>query len=116
MWRTWQPKFHWENLCRIKFADCVGFVVVMLRGEPVTAEEVEAADPDCYPDIDVEWKLENWGRLNDRVVAVDYGLWDATTVRERREYLRSKNGPALCSRASILDSEPPAMSGRLDNV
>jgi hypothetical protein len=105
MWRTWQPKFRWENLCPIKFADRFGLVVVMLRArQPVTQQEVEAADPDCYPDIDVEWKPENWGRVNDRMVAIDYGLWDGETVRKRRDYLRSKDGPALCSRASASRS------------
>jgi hypothetical protein len=80
------------NLCPIKFADSCGCVVVMERAmQPVTIEEIEAADPDYYPDIDVEPKPENYGRLDGAIVALDYGLWDERSVRERREYLASKD-------------------------
>ncbi len=91
MWRTWRGKFGWQNLCPIKFADPFGFITVMARAEqPVTEDEIEAADCDDYPDIHVEYKPENWGRLNGRLVAVDYGLWDAQEVRDRRRYLNAK--------------------------
>jgi hypothetical protein len=88
-WRVWRLKFDWKNLCPIRFADPCGFVVAMARAiQPVTAEEIEAADSDCHPNIDEEYKPENWGRLNGWVVCVDYGLWDATVLHDRREYLR----------------------------
>ena len=89
MWRIWRRKFAWQNLCPIKFADPFGFIVVMVRAEqPVTVDDVIAADPDDYPDVHVEYKANNWGRLNGRIVVVDYGLWDAQEVRQQREYLR----------------------------
>lgn len=88
MWRTWRPKFGWTILCPIKFADCVGVVVIMPRAEqPVTVEEFQAADPDDYPDITSEWwKVEDFGRIEGRTVALDYGLADADAVQERRAY------------------------------
>ena len=90
MWRIWRPIFEcWTNLCPILFADRFGFIVVMMRAsQPVTIDEIEAEDPDCYPDIDVEFgKSANFGRFKGRIVAVDYGLWDESAVRVRREYL-----------------------------
>jgi isocitrate dehydrogenase kinase/phosphatase len=55
-------------------------------------ESAVIADSECYPGTDVEPKLENFGVLrNGRVVALDYGLWDAQAVRERRAYYLSKS-------------------------
>lgn len=93
MWRIWRPKFGWENLCPIGCADPLGLIVIMSRAEqPVSTEEMDSADTDDYPDIHVEFdKPANWGRLpGGRIVAVDYGLWDADSVRERRAYLAGK--------------------------
>jgi hypothetical protein len=93
MWRVWRPRFpSWTNLCPIAFADPFGFIVVMNRAnQPVTINEIEAEDPDCYPDIDCEFgKPDNFGRFEGRIVAVDYGLSDIAHVRERRAYLASK--------------------------
>jgi hypothetical protein len=92
MWQKWRPRFpHFAHqLCPIKFADPFGCVVVMARADrPVTLEEIDAAGYDNdYPDIHVEFgKIENWGKLDGRIVAVDYGLPDADMVRERRAYL-----------------------------
>ena len=69
------------------FADPFGFFVVMARAaQPVTSEEVRAADPDYYPGITAETKPEDYGRLNGRIVAVDYGWPDADMVEHRRAY------------------------------
>jgi hypothetical protein len=94
MWRIWRPKFQWTNLCPVKFASPWGLILVMARAEqPVTSEEIEASDSDDYLDIDVEYdKPENWGRLNGAIVAIDYGLWDAQAVHDRREYLGTRPG------------------------
>jgi hypothetical protein len=94
MWRTWRPRFPcWTNLCPITFADRFGVMVVMLRAaQPVTVDEIEADTPDCYPDIDCEFgKPENFGKLDGRIVAVDYGLSDAAAVVKRRAYLARKS-------------------------
>jgi hypothetical protein len=90
MWRTWRRKFKWSHLCPVKFAGPFGTFLVMARAtQPVTLSEIIDADPDCYPDIHVEYKPENWGRLNGRIVAVDYGIWDACEVLKQRKYLKS---------------------------
>lgn len=91
MWRTWRPIFGWENLCPIKIADPFGVIVVMQRADqPVTAEDVDAAAHDYYPDITAEYKPEDWGRVSGVVFALDYGLPDADMVNQRREYYRTK--------------------------
>ena len=88
MWSKWRRRFGWANLCPVLCADPFGLVVVMRRAiQPITLEEVVTADRDYYPDIDVEYKPENWGRLRDRVVCVDYGKPYKTDVAERRNYL-----------------------------
>jgi hypothetical protein len=87
MWNVWRPKYGWESLCPILFADPLGVIVVMRRAEqPVTREEKDAGLPDYYPDITAETKPDNFGRLNGRIVAVDYGLPDSDLVAERRAY------------------------------
>jgi hypothetical protein len=87
MWSVWRRKFSWQNLCPILFADPFGFFVVMRRArQPVAREVKDAADPDYYPGITAEMKSEDYGHLDGRIVAVDYGLPDADMVEERRAY------------------------------
>lgn len=92
MWSTWRPKFGWETLCPILLADPFGLIIVMPRVQPVTIAEVESADQgtDYYPDIDVEYKAENWGRLGGQVVCIDFGLPDDDMIQHRRDYLISR--------------------------
>jgi hypothetical protein len=69
-------------------------VVVMPRAvQPVTEAELDAADPDHYPDITAESKPEDFGRMDGRVVALDYGLPYADMVRERRAHFRKHPRP-----------------------
>jgi hypothetical protein len=87
MWYVWRLKYRWENLCPILFADPLGFFVVMKRAaQPVTREGKDAADPDYHPNITAEAKPEDWGRLGELIVAVDYGLPDQDMVDEQRAY------------------------------
>lgn len=89
MWRKWRPIFGWENLCPVVLADRLGIFVVMPRAaQPVTFEEVKAATPDYYPEPTYETKPEDFGRVNGRVLALDYGLPSAEAVSERRAYYR----------------------------
>lgn len=53
--------------------------------QPVTFEDVKKATPDFYPEFVVETKCEDFGRVAGSVVALDYGLWDAEDVANRRE-------------------------------
>jgi hypothetical protein len=75
----------------------MGFVVVMPRGsQPVTVEEVVHCIGDYYPDITCETKPADFGRVNNQVVTLDYGLPYDDMVAERRRYyiqheLRQKN-------------------------
>ena len=84
MWQIWRPIYGWPSLCPVLFADPIGLLVVMPRAEqPVTRQDVDAL-PDCYPDITSETKVEDHGRVNGRVLALDYGLPELDTVNERR--------------------------------
>jgi hypothetical protein len=84
MWHIWRPIYGWPTLCPVLFADPFGLLVVMPRAEqPVTHEEV-AALPDCYPDITSETKVEDHGRVDGRVLALDYGLPDLDIVNQYR--------------------------------
>jgi hypothetical protein len=87
MWQVWRPIFHWSNLCPVLASDPLGLVVVMPRAfQPVSREEVEAADPDDYPSITAETKPDDYGRIGTKVFALDYGLPDKKMTGERRAY------------------------------
>jgi hypothetical protein len=90
MWRKWQPKYEWTHLCRVLWADPAGLIVVMARATCDVSEAEFAAfvaNCDAHPQITSEWdKLGDWGRVQGRIVSLDYGLWDADTVHDRREY------------------------------
>lgn len=87
MWRRWRPVFQWENLCPILFADPLGLVVVMPRArQPVTDDEIKAATNDCFPEPTYEYKAQDFGRVNGRVLALDYGLPRLDTISEARQY------------------------------
>jgi hypothetical protein len=85
VWRVWRPIFGWNNLCPVVLADPVGMLVVMPRAvQPVTFADVVGATPNCYPEPSVETKIEDFGRVGDKVVALDYGLPWADTIAETR--------------------------------
>lgn len=92
MWRTWRPIFGWENLCPVCFADPLGLLVVMPRAQqPVTfADVVAATSHNYYPDVASETKCDDFGRVENRVLILDYGLPYADIVAERRAYYASK--------------------------
>ena len=86
MWSRWRPLLKWKTLCPVLFADSLGLVVVMPRAiQPVDFSEIDAL-PDYYPDITAESKVEDYGRLDGVVVAVDYGLPDKEMVTHQRVY------------------------------
>lgn len=89
MWRIWRPAFGWENLCPVLFGDPAGLILVMPRAQqPVTETDALAAfSIDYWPGIDAESKAENFGRLGDSVLVLDYGLPGSDDVAHRREYL-----------------------------
>ena len=94
MWQKWRNIFGWKNLCPIIFADPLGLLLIMPWAEqPVTFADVVAAtsgEYDYYPDITTETKPEDFGRFGDRIVSVDYGLFDESMVLDQRRYYESK--------------------------
>lgn len=63
------------NLCPVLFALPGGFLTVMRRAEPLTADEFDSffdsrGDRHFWH---TEWKRCSFGRLDGRIVAVDYG-------------------------------------------
>jgi len=93
MWSHWKPIFNWENLCPVTYSAPLGLFLIMKRAEQlVTFDEIVSADEtlDYYPDINVEYKPENWGKVDGKLVCLDYGLDDRLLIMERRQYLASK--------------------------
>jgi hypothetical protein len=87
MWIVWRPMFQWDNLCPIILADPLGLFVLMRKAtQPVTEVEFEEAESKFYPNITNEGKLDDYGYLDLKVVALDYGLHDESHVREKRRY------------------------------
>src|ERR1051325_4297253 len=95
MWRTWRPKFEWAHRCPVSLADPLGLLVVMPRADTVTQDETNAEMPDYWPTVSSECKAADHGRLNGRLVVVDYGLPYADMVREQRANYELRQGPAL---------------------
>lgn len=63
--------------------------------QPVTFEEVISANDqeynDYYPNVDLEYKAENWGVLAGRMVCVDYGIDDAEQIANKRIYFQERS-------------------------
>lgn len=58
--------------------------------QPVTeSEAMETYLIDYWPGIDAESKTENFGRVGDRVLVLDYGLPGSDDVSHRRAYLET---------------------------
>jgi len=87
MWKYWRPQLGWKSLCPILLADPLGLLVVMPRAiQPVSQQEVDVAIGDYYPDNTAGAKPEDYGRVGNAVVALDYGLPSKDMVLERRLY------------------------------
>jgi hypothetical protein len=74
----------WPQLCPVVYACRGGWFLIMRRAEPLTHEQFSALDyaewikggkdlPKGEWLIPVENKLDSFGLLDDRLVAVDYG-------------------------------------------
>lgn len=65
-------------MCPVLFAVPGGFLTVMRRATPVTVEEWMQHSDNWYEEacrlcIPVENKVDSWGCIDGRIVAVDYG-------------------------------------------
>lgn len=92
MWEYWRPRFQWKTLCPILYADSLGLLVVMPRAAQPVPQKMVDAMPDYYPDITAETKHEDFGNLDGSIVALDYGLPLADSVRKRRAYYQGFQG------------------------
>lgn len=95
MWKVWRLTYGWEHLCPVYFSDPAGFMLVMYRAEqPVSVEDIERANSEeydhYYPDIHVEYKPENWGKIGNKILCLDYGLAESECVKKRRAYLEER--------------------------
>lgn len=76
-----------EMMCPVLFSIPGGFLTVMRRAEPVSLEEWFANDHAWFYrakglSIPVEDKLDSWGRVDGRIVAVDYGSDYCSYIKE----------------------------------
>lgn len=67
-----------EELCPVIFAVPGGWLLIMRKAEPLTIEEWDAFKVDSFCEredytIPAERKHDSFGRLNGKIVAVDYG-------------------------------------------
>ena len=91
VWVVWRPIFSWKHLCPVIALDPFGIFLLMYKAEqPVSQEEIDEADDEVYPNIEIECKPENWGRIKNKIVCLDYGIETKELVDKQREYLESK--------------------------
>ncbi len=68
----------WAELCPVIFSVPGGWLTVMRRADPLSPEEWETFDVEAFCDrpdyfVPVEPKRDSFGKVNGRIVAVDYG-------------------------------------------
>ena len=63
----------WPELCPIVFSVPGGWLLVMPRARPMTAEEFGMLKLDAFTRVPVEAKPNSFGWLDGRIVAIDYG-------------------------------------------
>ena len=68
----------WAKLCPVLWSTPGGWLLVMRRARPLTRAEWDAFDPEpwCQEEdyvIPAEHKMDSFGVLDGRIVAVDYG-------------------------------------------
>lgn len=75
-----QEKVWWERMpndmmCPVLFTFVGGFFSIMRRAEPLSMDEFTSIDYKDYVNfgIPVENKLDSFGTIDGRIIAVDYG-------------------------------------------
>lgn len=68
----------WPELCPVIWGLPGGWLLVMRRAEPMTDAEWTKFDPERFCDrrdyrVPAEHKRDSFGKLNGRIVVVDYG-------------------------------------------
>jgi hypothetical protein len=97
IWLKWRPKFGWEHLCPVRFCDPFGIILIMDKAtQPVTFDEIVLVNDrdydNYYPAVDLEYKPENWGIVEGKMVCVDYGIDESELVIKKREYFEERSG------------------------
>ena len=67
-----------DHMCPVLFSFPGGFFNIMARAEPVTMEQFLIYADDWYQEakaysIPVECKMDSWGYVDGKLVAIDYG-------------------------------------------
>lgn len=90
MWTMWRPRFGWEHLCPVLWCDPSGGILIMRRAtRDATFEEIDALEL-SDPEPTCEYKAEDWGHLDGRLVVLDYGYAcdsDRATKDQRASYV-----------------------------
>jgi hypothetical protein len=63
--------------------------------QPVTFDEIVLVNDrdydNYYPAVDLEYKPENWGIVEGKMVCVDYGIDESELVIKKREYYEERS-------------------------
>jgi len=59
------------RLCPVEFYVPLGLAVIMPRLDSVDRDDLP--ERDAYDGLPVDYKLTNFGKLDDRIVLIDYG-------------------------------------------
>lgn len=86
-------------LCPVRWCSRKGFLLVMQSAIPLDpADHLDLLEHDAFPDWDAmpgedgspfEPKASDWGRINGRLVALDYSVTVYDSEEERAEQLRA---------------------------
>jgi hypothetical protein len=89
-------------LCPVRWCSGRDWLLVMAAARPLTeSEKDDLIDSDGFPDWDYmpgedghpfEFKASDWGRINGRLVAIDYSTPAHDTPEERAELRRAACG------------------------
>jgi hypothetical protein len=88
-----------EMLCPVRWCSRKGFLLVMQSAIPLDpADHLDLHERDAFPDWDYmpgedgdpfEPKASDWGRINGRLVALDYSVTVYDSEEERAEQIRA---------------------------
>lgn len=68
----WSKQDLFPFLNRVVFSFLFSFIIVQRRVEMITEEEFFSLEKADYPFGGFEWKLDSFGKVNDKIVVIDY--------------------------------------------
>jgi len=69
----WEKSNIYDFLCPIKLSLFWSFIIVMSKVELLNDVEFNKLNKEDYNFGGIEWKLDSFGKLNNKIVAIDYG-------------------------------------------